>query len=551
MPPFVISFVNIRYILCLCGFLTLLFLTLPAFAATTIPFTINLSEAVTVTGTPRIAVDVGGVTRYATYSSGSGTSALTFTYAMVAGDVDLDGVTLSSPIDLNGGTIKDLAGNDLSPLTFTVPNTSNVKANYPSLGMDFVYDADGRYTLNGTAYNDLSSFLTAASGTFTRASIGTYFDSAGILQTTASGVPRFDYDPVTLQPRGILIEESRTNSTINTPTGQAGTVSASTISGPNGIVSGYRFLANGTNANHAIYFGTQSTTSGTTYTESVFVKAGSLTLLQMGISSSVVNTGNAYANFNLATSAITNGASIISSGITPLPNNWFRIWITFTANGVGGGPAGQISTITSMSDPKTPPNTSSGDFYIYGPQREIGSFPTSYIPTTTAAVTRATDRLYIDYGVGNTPPWYNITEGAIFAEFYPLANTQHSNAQNIVYLSANSSNSNRLHLFRSPSTTLLSARIVESNSVKIGTSFPAIVENTIHKASLGYSATTTTAYAANGALRATGAAGAPVNISRIDIGGETFGIQVLDGYIRKIKYYPLRLSNTQHQLLTQ
>ena len=69
-----------------------------------------MSEAVTVTGTPRIAVDVG-VSRYATYTSGSGSAALVFTYAMVAGDVDLDGVSLSSPIDLNGGTITDLNGN--------------------------------------------------------------------------------------------------------------------------------------------------------------------------------------------------------------------------------------------------------------------------------------------------------------------------------------------------------------------------------------------------------------------------------------------------------
>ena len=187
-----------------------LILPYPAQAATNIPLTVNLSEVVTVTGTPQISVDVGGVPRTATYSSGSGTNALTFTLSPQAGDVDLDGITISSPVSLNGGTIKDNKGNDAT-LTFTPPNTANVKVNYPSLGMDFVYDADGRYTLNGTVYNDLSSFLTATGGSFTRASIGTYFDSSGILQTAASGVPRFDYDPVTHQPKGILIEEGRIN----------------------------------------------------------------------------------------------------------------------------------------------------------------------------------------------------------------------------------------------------------------------------------------------------------------------------------------------------
>ena len=78
-------------------------LSSPAYAAVNIPITVNLSEAVTVTGTPQIAVDVGGTTRQANYTSGTGTNALTFTLAPQAGDVDLDGVTVSSPIQLNGG----------------------------------------------------------------------------------------------------------------------------------------------------------------------------------------------------------------------------------------------------------------------------------------------------------------------------------------------------------------------------------------------------------------------------------------------------------------
>lgn len=114
-------------------FLTLLaflwLLPVAAWAGTAIPLTVTLSESVVVTGSPRLAVDVGGITRYATYTSGSGTSALTFTYAMQSGDVDLDGISVSSPIQLNGGTIKDLSGNNLASLAFTPPNTAGIIVN--------------------------------------------------------------------------------------------------------------------------------------------------------------------------------------------------------------------------------------------------------------------------------------------------------------------------------------------------------------------------------------------------------------------------------------
>ena len=98
----------------------------PATAAT-LNFTVNTSRPVTVTGTPRIAIDVGGVTRYATYASGSGSAALTFSYPVQAGDFDANGIALASPLQLNGGTIVDSVGNPASNLAFTLPDTSALK----------------------------------------------------------------------------------------------------------------------------------------------------------------------------------------------------------------------------------------------------------------------------------------------------------------------------------------------------------------------------------------------------------------------------------------
>jgi ELWxxDGT repeat protein len=88
-------------------------------------FTVQFSEAVAVTGTPRLVLTIGSATRYATYVSGSGSASLLFRYTVQAGDLDSDGIAVASPIDLNGGTIKDVPGNN-AVLTFTPPNTSGV-----------------------------------------------------------------------------------------------------------------------------------------------------------------------------------------------------------------------------------------------------------------------------------------------------------------------------------------------------------------------------------------------------------------------------------------
>ena len=75
--------------------------------------TLNMSEAVNVTGTPTLTLNDGGT---ATYIGGSGTSALTFSYAVAAGQS-----TSALAVRVVTGTINDLAGNALS--TSTLPET--------------------------------------------------------------------------------------------------------------------------------------------------------------------------------------------------------------------------------------------------------------------------------------------------------------------------------------------------------------------------------------------------------------------------------------------
>src|SRR5439155_8785503 len=97
-------------------------------AAQNLDFTVTFNENTTVVtggGTPYIGLTIGATARNASYVSGSGTSALLFRYTTVTGDTDADGIAVASAISLNGGTIKDAAGNSASP-SFRPPDTSAV-----------------------------------------------------------------------------------------------------------------------------------------------------------------------------------------------------------------------------------------------------------------------------------------------------------------------------------------------------------------------------------------------------------------------------------------
>ncbi|XHL94213.1 MAG: FG-GAP-like repeat-containing protein [Microcoleus anatoxicus] len=74
----------------------------------TIAITVTFDAAVTVTGTPQLQLETGTTDKFATYTSGSGGTALTFNYVVQAGDTSADLEYLATTaLTLNGGTIQD------------------------------------------------------------------------------------------------------------------------------------------------------------------------------------------------------------------------------------------------------------------------------------------------------------------------------------------------------------------------------------------------------------------------------------------------------------
>jgi hypothetical protein len=88
-------------------------------------FIVNMDEIVVVTGIPTIPLIVGTTTVYATYVSGSGTNALQFRYTVQTGQSDSNGITIGA-LSLNGGSIRDEAGNDAVLTLNSVGSTAGV-----------------------------------------------------------------------------------------------------------------------------------------------------------------------------------------------------------------------------------------------------------------------------------------------------------------------------------------------------------------------------------------------------------------------------------------
>ena len=294
-------------------------------------------------------------------------------------------------------------------MTKILSNKSNIDLDYPicrpSLDLDFTQEElDPRIT-------------------FTRGSIGTRVNRNRVIETVAANTPRFDYDPLTGECKGLLIEESRSNLLLYSQdlgTGWSNTAGTTELvdvtTSPDGTSTADKLVENTSSGQHYISSTSVSWASSTPYTFSVFAKAETRYFLDLafGTSSFWVN-GHRRAVFNLARGTIhsTAGASLTAL-ITPYPNGWYRCSITATtvSTAVAATTCQLLITSDGTSGGSYPGDGTSG-LYLWGAQTEQGAFPTSYIPTTASTVTRSTD--LADMTGTNFSSWYNQSEGTVFA----------------------------------------------------------------------------------------------------------------------------------------
>ena len=240
--------------------------------------------------------------------------------------------------------------------------------------------------------------------TFTRASTATFVGSNKLIQSASNNVARFDHDPATGESLGLLIEESRTNHITESEdfSGYSKTQTATFSNegtAPDGTNNATKLVEAAGSSFHIIkQVSAFSYASGDTYTHSAFLKAGTVSVMQLSLPGGAFGS-NGFANFDLANGVLGTVGSSATASIEDFGNGWFRCVITATATATSSEARGTIIfTNNSTTAGRLP--TYAGDtanhVFIFGNQLEEASFPTSYIPTSGATATRAVEAAKIE-----------------------------------------------------------------------------------------------------------------------------------------------------------
>ena len=218
-----------------------------------------------------------------------------------------------------------------------------------------------------------------------------------------------------IQSLGLLIEESRTNLLTyseefdNAAWAKAGaTVTANTVVAPDGTLTGDKFVEGMASATPLAYE-SYSFTSGTTYTLSLFAKDAGRRYLGVWGGTAF---GNGITFFDLQTGTIAYTSGAVGSSITFVGNGWYRITVTDTAPISASSNVGFQLSNDGTNSSYTGDGTSG--IYIWGAQLEAGSFPTSYIKTTSSTVTRAAGSASMTGA--DFSDWYNVPAGTFILD---------------------------------------------------------------------------------------------------------------------------------------
>ena len=370
----------------------------------------------------------------------------------------------------------------------------------------------------------------------------TRVNSSGLIESVNANLPRFDYDPITLAPKGLLIEELRTNlvpysqdfsdpawsksnvaATADTTIAPDGTTTADTLTASS--VSGFTWQV-------------VSFTGDGDKTMSCFVKAGTAatSVVQIRDATAIANRGYFIITWTAGVPSVVRLTTGTVLGVDAFPDGWYRLRLL--ASNVVAANSNQYRFL-----PDTTAGT--GTVIVWGVQAENGAFATSYIPTTTTSLTRNAD--VVSMTGTNFSDWYNASEGA----FSATAQIAQLTSLFPIFISANDGTLNNYlncYPYNPSSPNMVCISQVGGAQQYLGVP-GAVSVNTKTNVCFAYKASSF-ASAMNGTGLQSAATGSIPTVDRLTLGSTTSNY-FLNGHLQKINYWPQRLTNNEVQAFSK
>ncbi len=245
---------------------------------------------------------------------------------------------------------------------------------------------------------------------FTRSGSATRINSQGLIESVANGVSRLNYPLIDGVVKGCphhILEPQRINLQIRSEefdniswNKNRSSITPNDAISPSGLLNADKFV--GVSGTTSYMYDGISVASGSVYTISVFAKYIDISEFK------IVNfQQNGEATFNTQYGfVVANSGTYTEPKIENYGNGWYRCSTKFTATATGSINYGFFLS-----------NAIGKSIHIWGAQFELGSYPTSYIPTTTATVTRSAETAN---GSGDAST-FNDSEGVLMAEISALS----------------------------------------------------------------------------------------------------------------------------------
>jgi hypothetical protein len=381
--------------------------------------------------------------------------------------------------------------------------------------------------------------------TFTRAAAtATRVNASGFIESVAADTARFDFNPVTLACKGLLIEESRTNVQVysedftQSPYVIAtGSINATKVTGPDNLLSASQLDQPSGTTDAASISTTINGVSGRNYSFSIFVKKGTKRYIRFleTLSSSVGGARSAY--FDLDNEEWVSQSTAHTVSFDQLGNGFIRLKVSFIggitfARAVFWQPSDSSSSATS---------TGEGYTYFYGWQEEHAIFPTSYIPTEATAVTRNADVATMT-GT-NFSDWFNASEGTFVVQattpsagaFRPIAYLTDASVSNVIAIGQTAAGAQNF--------------AVIASGVAQASFTGATIASTTSNTSAAYKVDSF-AISVNGGSVSTDSSGTIPTVTQMQLGADQSN-RFLSGVIKKVAYYPQRLLNAELQAFSK